>query len=70
MFEKLLESGQHVPPHKIWAFIVGELRLTRAEQVHALKCKQCHHVVRICTASSTFGAVLKALDDEETSLAA
>ena len=65
MFEKLLEHREHVPPHRIWAFLHGETLLQMAEHMHILGCPHCQNVVRVCVQSESFGAALKSLGYDE-----
>jgi hypothetical protein len=68
-FSRLLEDREHVSPHRLWAYINGEVCLSLAESGHTLACDRCQEVVIACLQAETFGEALKNLgyEDEEKS---
>ena len=62
MFEKLLAYREHIPPHRLWAYVNVEAEITSPERIHLLKCTGCQEVFLACFQGETFGAVLKSLD--------
>ena len=58
MFEKLLAHRDHIPPHRIWAFLNEEWKPSLPETVHLLKCNYCRAFSDICLSSQNFGEAL------------
>jgi len=67
VFERILKHREHIPPHRIWAFIKDkelELELTLSEHVHIVTCALCGEVFSACLHAETFGAALRSLERE------
>ena len=61
MFERLLNHREHIPPHRIWAYLNCELEISLPEHLHILNCDECHEVFSACFNAQTFGEALKSL---------
>ena len=68
---KVLTHYDHIPLHRLWAFITLQVDLTLAEYSHLLDCEACRNALQTCMEADSFGAALKELkkngDDEDLS---
>jgi hypothetical protein len=65
-FENRLPHREHIPPHRVWTYLSGEVDLTVPEHVHIMGCPWCHEVFNACLQSETFGAALMMLEHKES----
>lgn len=63
----ILPHYDHIPLHRLWAFITLQVDLSLPEHVHVLDCEECRVALRTCFSAETFGAVLKELGKQEDS---
>jgi hypothetical protein len=65
MFQKLLDHREHIPPHRVWAFLVAEVQLSLPENVHLIHCNDCRKFHDVCLRSESFGEALDLWLEEE-----
>jgi len=58
---KILPHYDHIPLHRLWAFITLQTDLTLPEYSHLLDCDECRTALQTCMEADSFGAVLKKL---------
>jgi len=58
VFEKLLAHRDHIPPHRIWAFLTDRAQFDLAEHVHMLMCADCLSFADACLRAESFGDAL------------
>ena len=58
MFEKLITQRNHIPLHKIWAFLSDEVQLDVSEHIHMLLCRTCDSFLAASLRAETFGEAL------------
>jgi len=62
----LAGSLDHVPPHRVWAYLYGDGEFRVQEHDHILECKPCLRLFILCLNSESFGAVLRASAEAES----
>ena len=65
----ILPHYDHIPLHRLWAFITLQVDMTLPEHLHVLDCEECRVALRTCFRAENFGAVLKELKKDENSAA-
>jgi hypothetical protein len=58
---KVLPHYDHIPLHRLWAFIRLQTDLTLPEYAHLVDCEDCRIALQTCMEAGSFGAVLKKL---------
>ena len=58
---KVLTHYDHIPLHRLWAFIRLQTDLTLPEYSHLFDCEECRVALQTCMEANSFGAVLKKL---------
>jgi hypothetical protein len=66
MFEKLLEHREHIPPHRVWAFLNTKGELSLPENTHLLHCEDCSKIFAACIRAESFGEALQIWVDEKS----
>jgi hypothetical protein len=51
----------HIPLYRLWTFNTDQGTLSAPQHTHLLGCTECSYVIRVCSRSDNFGAVLKAV---------
>jgi hypothetical protein len=59
-------SPDHVPPHRVWAYLYGDGEFSVQEHDHILACELCLRLFILCLKSESFGAVLKAFAEPKS----
>jgi hypothetical protein len=66
MLERFNDHREHIPPHKVWALLNGELEMGLPEHLHIKHCEDCRKAFHDCLQSETFGEALKTLQRKQS----
>jgi len=63
-----IPGDKHPPPHRVWTHLHAEPKFDIEEENHVTECRFCMRIYMLCLNSSTFGAVLRVLreDNQQT----